>query len=170
MAQLQLQADDVVAAQQLHGQPPRWRMLAGIAVIGGALCVLFGWRPFNDAPGPLSSAWGPIALLGLVLLLNPVRFVLIPWMARRLYSEQKSLRVASELEWNRHGLTHRSPAASGTLAWEDYLKWKEDDRLFLLYQSSHLFQIIPKRVFASPAEEQDFRRYLPRVGAPLRAS
>jgi hypothetical protein len=38
-----------------------------------------------------------------------------------------------------------------------YEKFCETPRLFLLYQSSDIIGIVPKRAFASPADLQQFR-------------
>jgi hypothetical protein len=42
-------------------------------------------------------------------------------------------------------------------AWNMYEKFRETQKLFLLYQSSDIIGIVPKRVFASPADLQQFR-------------
>ena len=170
MAQIQLVADDLVAAHRLHSRPSGWRLIA----LGAALAVLlavFVTPYFLPAPyGQPDAVWtSAVPLLACVLAFVLLRLFFLPWTARRMYRQQKSLRDPTDLEWNTTGVTFRSASAQGTTAWEDFLKWKEDERLFLLYLSSCLFHMVPKRVFASPADEQNFRRHLARVGAGQQA-
>ena len=42
-------------------------------------------------------------------------------------------------------------------AWNMYEKFRETQKLFLLYQSTDIIGIVPKRVFANPADLQQFR-------------
>jgi hypothetical protein len=42
-------------------------------------------------------------------------------------------------------------------AWNTYEKFRETQKLFLLYQSTDIIGIVPKRAFASPAGLQQFR-------------
>ncbi len=42
-------------------------------------------------------------------------------------------------------------------AWNMYEKFRETQKLFLLYQSADIIGIVPKRAFANPADLQQFR-------------
>jgi hypothetical protein len=42
-------------------------------------------------------------------------------------------------------------------AWNMYEKFRETEKLFLLYQSPDLIGMVPKRVFSNPEELQQFR-------------
>ena len=175
MPQIELQVSDVVAAQALHVRPSRLQQLWYVALLT-LLGVLLGFVFARSAGGVsylvMLAAAGTAVGVGIVVimaLLIAVRLLYLPWMARRMYRQQKLLRDPADLEWDDRGITFRSAAAHSTIAWEDYVKWKENDRLLLVYLADRLFQIIPKRVFASSADEQDFRRHLPRIGTNLRS-
>ena len=46
------------------------------------------------------------------------------------------------------------------MTWDFFLKWKENNALFTLYQSDLMLHIFPKRYFASPEETAQFRELL----------
>ena len=167
MTRIELQVSDVVAAQRLHMRPSL-RVLVLVAALVIVMVVVIAVL----ISGRLTSALYPavlVAAVTAVVLWSAMYLLYLPWLARRMYRQHKMLRDASEISWDEHGITCRSAAAHSTIAWEDYVKWKEGEHLFLVYLADRLFQMVPKRVFASAAEEQDFRRHLPRIGATLRS-
>jgi len=167
MTRIELQASDVLAAQRLHMRPSLRVLVLVAAVVIVALVAIA-----LLISGRVTSALYPavlVAAITAVVLWGAVHFLYLPWLARRMYRQHKMLRDASEISWDEQGITYRSTSAHSTIAWEDYVTWKESEHLFLLYLADRLFQMVPKRVFASAAEEQDFRRHLPRVGASLRS-
>jgi len=58
------------------------------------------------------------------------------------------------------GLISGSPMGHAETMWNMYEKFRETKSLFLLYQSADLIGILPKRVFATPADIQQFRSLL----------
>jgi hypothetical protein len=40
--------------------------------------------------------------------------------------------------------------------WTDFLKWRENERLFLLYTSDAAFMMLPKRAFKDAEQVADF--------------
>ena len=84
------------------------------------------------------------------MLAYPVmRFVYIPWKARRVFRQQKSFHRSFELSRYDTGFTARDSNGQYTTPWSDFIKWKEDGRLFLLYHSDVLFHMVPERAFPS---------------------
>jgi hypothetical protein len=58
------------------------------------------------------------------------------------------------------GLHFSTEGMAGTKPWTDYLRWKEGKDVILIYMSDDLYQMMPKRFFASDADLQAFREYL----------
>jgi hypothetical protein len=54
--------------------------------------------------------------------------------------------------------------AQSLTPWADYRKWTENGELFLLYQSDRLFQMMPKRAFASAEDMRELRDFLVAAG------
>lgn len=91
----------------------------------------------------------------------------LPWRARRSFREQKAAGSEFSVETSPEGITFASSYGSGTIPWDHILRWREGGRVFLLYISSTLFQVIPKRLFAGAEQEAEFRDLLrERVGPP----
>ncbi|MGZ7090791.1 MAG: YcxB family protein [Candidatus Angelobacter sp.] len=58
------------------------------------------------------------------------------------------------------GFISDHPLGHSETTWNMYEKFRETRYLFLLYQSADLISILPKRVFASPADLDQFRALL----------
>jgi hypothetical protein len=141
---VQLEADDYVSAQGLHCRWTRKAILALCAavivgalllLIGGEYCVIIGAGLIGGAVGG-----------GIAREFNR-RFVL-PRRSRRLFAQQKNLQRPLRFSWDEQGLAWVNESGSGRTAWSDYIKWRENERVFLLYLSDVMFQMLPKRAFA----------------------
>ncbi|HEY0231396.1 MAG TPA: YcxB family protein, partial [Dokdonella sp.] len=89
----------------------------------------------------------------------------LPRRARRLFAQQKNLQRPVTFSWDEDGLAWASVNGSGRTPWADYLKWRQNERLYLLYHSDLMFQMLPKRAFASAAQQQSFARHLDGIAA-----
>lgn len=157
-----VEQNDLLIAQWVHVRPRTWIAVAGLIVL--ILLAWSGWiflthRPRND------SAMDWYALVGVVYI-----FVFLPlWVAyrvRRTYRQRKDLHLSFSITPSNEGMLFETEQGHATKPWSDYLKWKEGGSLFLLYLSDSMFQMVPKRLFTSPADVDAFRRMLKeKVGA-----
>jgi len=142
-----LSEDEVVAAYQLHRRATaRWR----IVWVAGTALVLYQFylsvRASLDNEGWL---W-PTLVIGFLILFVPLeRFVLYPRRVRRIYGEQKGLRAEHDIEVTSSDLHTANEYGTARQPWSDFLRWKENQALILLYQSRVMFQIFPKRALGS---------------------
>ncbi|MGH8731180.1 MAG: YcxB family protein [Burkholderiales bacterium] len=67
------------------------------------------------------------------------------------------MRLSFELSWSDAGFTARDSNGQYTTPWSDFIKSKEDGRLFLLYYSDLLFHLVPKQAFPSENSLSEFR-------------
>lgn len=136
-----------------------------MALVVLALGAAF-WNVWRHIDRELEQGWLPLSVLPIVMLIvvGALVAVYVPWTARRAYRRGKLIRDPADVEWNERSLTIRTTALQSSIPWEDYVKWKENDRLFLLYFSDTLFQVLPKRIFGSRREQDTFRDHLSRVG------
>lgn len=157
---LEFSADDCVSALKLHvtWSPHRW--LVHLALILGATAVLFAsfpaW-PAVVAGGVLGGAVGSLACYGLLWAFY------LPWKARRMFGQQKSLHERYELTGDADGLSVHGPRVQGTARWNEYLREKDNERLALAYRSDLLFQMLPRRVFGDE-QWRSIRPPLDRIG------
>lgn len=141
---------DYYRAQLLHLRPPQWAriiiyLFIGLWGLGFLGAVVFAIRgEFNW----LYVTQGAI----LIVFLLVIRFYLTPRQARRTFAQQKELGVPWEMLVTETGLEISNEFGHARRPWGDFIKWKEDDDLLLLYESDTVYRVLPKRFF-SPAEQ-----------------
>ncbi len=117
------------------------------------------------------SGASTITTLSLVVLFGlPVGIVLgmilvvltLPLKARRAIRKQRALQHDVEISWNDQGASTRSLHGGATVPWEDFLGWKENNRVVLLYISESQFYVVPKRAFVDAASLEAFRELVAR--------
>lgn len=165
MLTVKLEEADYVAATALHLRSSRrfavafWLVMLGLAVVAIWLWF-FGRGLFSDGQlaGLIGGSIGGV--LGGVLASLGVRSLYVPWKAKRVFRQQRSLQLPFELSWTDEGLFSRNEQGSYNTLWSDFVRWKENDRLFLLYVSDVMFHILPKRVFPNAEALSSFRELL----------
>ena len=95
---------------------------------------------------------GAIAVsLSATLLL--LRHMLLPlYLVRRQLREQPAFRGEWQLTWSEQGYRVRARTGSSDVAWTHYVRWREDARIILLYQTWQAYQFVPKRVLPPEAD------------------
>ena len=158
---VQIGVEDYVAAQRLHTRWTRKRVLISLcAAVAGAVLLLL------DQPWSFIAGCGLIGgVAGGTVAFEIARRYQIPRRARRLFAQQKNLQRPLTFSWDDEGLSWTSANGSGKTPWVDYLKWGQDERLFLLYHSDAMFQMLPKRAFVTAAQLQSFASCLERIPA-----
>jgi YcxB-like protein len=157
---VQLTADDLVAANFVASRWTRWRWL-GIGLIFVAWLVI-GTSELLSGDEPFSGdalfyfALIPLMMLGLVLS----RYWYVPRHSRRTFAQTKSLQRPFRWAWNEEQLSCTSDLANAIVPWADLVKWREGDDVFLLYPSNVMFYIFPKRAFQDVAAIDAFRALL----------
>jgi len=89
-----------------------------------------------------------------------MRRVVVPLQLRRLYRQEKSLRLPSVWSWDEAGFSIENEKGCIKNQWSDLKKWKEDKDVFLLYTSDIYFYAVLKRAFTDDKAMSPFRRYL----------
>jgi len=152
-----LTADDVVAAYRLHHRLSR-RWLVVVVFVG--ILILFQFYSGVRIMLQSGAVYWPALIMGFAILFLFVnRWILLPRRARRIFQEQKSLQGEFEVTISNDVFASVSDYGATRQPWDDFVRWKEDPDVILLYQSRALFQILPKRVVT--AEEMgQFRMFL----------
>jgi hypothetical protein len=131
-----------------HRSSIRW-------IIGICLCI--GWL----ALGLIVYFYGDHGL-GLYLIAASVFLLLlqlaIPSLAfARLYRRNSRMFGMRTVTISDDGIVADHQLGHTESGWSMYEKFRETQNLFLLYQTTDLIGIVPKRVFANAAELQQFR-------------
>lgn len=150
--------EDFVAAQRLHRRRPvRLQMIlcSVLALLGAGLLMLGHRYPGVVLLGIGGGGWAGEAVMS---------FVYLPWKYRRLYRQQASLRAAYTYAWDADNLRVSSAAGQAARPWKHYLRMREDERMFLLYHSDMMFEMLPKSWFRDSELVDAFHRQVTRHG------
>lgn len=113
-----------------------WIGIMVVSSIGGLL-----------AADSIDSAGQALILLVIPGTLAFIQYVSIPKQIARNFKQQKEYMVPFEMDFTEEGVQMRNEFLSYRKPWADFIKWKENDELLLLYQSDTSTSIIPKRLF-----------------------
>lgn len=114
---------------------PYWGLLTGL----GALWVTFWWGFHWD--------WFMILPLGFAVaaLSQPLLF---KRSARTAYRKSPAFHGPRSAAMDEQGMSVEGPDISSRVKWPFFVKFAEDDKTFVMYQTNQLFSFIPKRQFS----------------------
>ncbi len=157
MLTVQLEEADIVNAAALA---TRW----GVKMWLPLLCstaILFGFGVWA-----LSSS---ALLVGVFFIFLPIwvwfmieisKFVLIPRKARTRFRQSKGLQRLCTISPEKDTLNIQAQTGYSNIPWSDFLKWRENEYVFLIYSPNGTYRVIPKRVFLDPNAGETFRQTL----------
>ena len=147
----EIRPEDYRRAVYLHLRPRPVFAVAGILML--ALAVLALVLMIRSHP-----PWDPITLVlpGCLAYFAVYFFVMIPWQANKQFKQNRFLAHVAEFRIDAAGLRSQSDLGSMEIPWDHLHKWKESQRLILLYPTDATYLIFPRRLFA-PAEWEEFR-------------
>jgi hypothetical protein len=162
----QLQWTDYLSSQLLHMQPSRlvrillYGVLAvvGCYFIGGLYLFATGQSKF-----PLSAFLLIFVFVELFLL---YRYVMLPNQVKKIFFRKKELGMPFELEFTDTGLVASYESGTSTRPWGNFIRWKENKDLLMLYHSDVKYSIIPKRFFIDPQQIETVKAYLKKNDVP----
>jgi hypothetical protein len=147
---------DFLEAQRLHLGWKRWLIFA-LAV---SLACFFAIRECVDSKGRID--WLLVAAL-IAVLISVIWYALTFGITRRwskLYWEHKVLHEDVTMTFDATGIQWTSSSGSFKLSWNDVFNFKQSSELILVYQSSMIMHVVPKRVFANESVLQEFLHFL----------
>ncbi len=146
--------EDHLAAQRLHARQTAKLLIVILVVlllIGAGLLQLIG---AGEIIGPMLIGAGGGGLIGLAVL----HLWGLPRKIKRLHAQQAALRHTYTFAWDETGL--EITWADGRLRrpWSDYIRYRENERVLLLYHNDRLFELFAPHWFADQAHYDAFRR------------
>jgi TM2 domain-containing membrane protein YozV len=147
-----ISVDDFLRAHELHSASiKKWTNWFSAALAGcGGLMLLAGF-------------WD----LGLILLCSGICSLVVSYVSartslprrmRKIYAQHKGLADEITYSWDEQYIEGKGRDGSSRRLWSDYLKMKENEHVFLLYQTDHLFEMLPKSWFQSREAILEFRK------------
>jgi hypothetical protein len=151
--QFQLTPQDYVRANWDYYRSIRVMWI--VFIWGGPCMFAAGIYRFFDEPGhPLTF---PLFLGAFMLIFMPYSMIVLP---RTAFKKQPTLSAPQTFAVGPEGITVDSPLFRGSDAWAMYANFSESKHLFMLYLSTRMFRVIPKRAFTSTEQMEEFRRLI----------
>lgn len=131
--------NDYISAHRLHHRR-RTRMWYAIwlgVLVAGIVLAILG-----------AKIWGPAITMGGIGALLGHWWddrVGLPEKVKKLYAQFKGIDQPGELTWDSEHIEGRSARGHGKRMWKDYIRFMENDDVFLLYVTDQLWEAIPKR-------------------------
>lgn len=161
--------EDLRAAYGLHVKQAGWKRVGYLIIfgiiVGIALAALEGFDDNTKTIGMIAgmALWAGIVAL-LIKILIPIWW--IPRLAKKIYTQQKDLRLETTTWWDDEKLYSGNEQGHSNLTFADMVKWRADDKVILLYRSDHLFNFLPAHVFHDTAHRDGLIRRLEDAGVP----
>ncbi|NYF20420.1 hypothetical protein HDC36_001881 [Xanthomonas sp. JAI131] len=154
--------DDYLAAQRLHQRRPLRRalVLSATLLLVGVPLVIVGTSDAVCIVGGLLGGIGGGGLIGLALLYGWK----LPRKLRRLHAQQAALRHAITYAWDENGLEVTWSGGHARRPWADFIRYRENPQVLLLYHNDMLFDMVPTSWFVDAAQREAFRKLASRVG------
>jgi hypothetical protein len=160
--------DDFLRAQRL-AQTVRLRgrgfltvLVLCVGVIGVMLVLMHGGDHAPIAYGLIAGAQF-VALIALWMVFN--RFLLLPVVSRRQFSQRKEFAEALRFEIRPSAIAVTSKNGVNAIPTTDFLKWTRNDHTLLLYRSDNMFNFVPLRA-TTDAFRAALLAELERAGVP----
>ncbi len=153
---------DLLGANLLHIRPRRLARLFWTAVLSVWALLYFATflLAIQGLYSPVIPVLGTIAIATFLLY----RYLLLPRRIRRIYQQQVDLQAPFSVQITPEALLFESEVGKSRRPWSDFVKWKENDDLLLLYYSDVLFTVLPKRIFTDEAQITQVRTALHKHG------
>jgi hypothetical protein len=150
----QLSWRDYYVANLLHQRRPSQRYI--IAGLGVAMFILLAFEA--------ESVWSFVILvlvfLGLWAGLVQLMRLWTRARCRKVYDQQVMLQLPYRLVFEAGSISCSSERGETRYKLHELVRWAEDDAMFLLYFSDVMFLMVPKRSFATPADQDRLRALL----------
>jgi hypothetical protein len=137
------------------------------SVCGAVAFLCFFGIAFYESTFSEMSSWS-VWLGMLVSFLLFARFIMLPWNTSRQLKQVREATAPMKTTFDEDGWRVENEFGNYRLPWNAFVKWKQSRTTLLLYRSSRMFQIIPKRMLALPGDLDYITAQLHKAGVPDR--
>jgi hypothetical protein len=163
LTEVQYTRDDHVAAYRLHGAPTRRAWLVVALILTGLVALLY----IFDSSAPLWIA--PLAVIGGFAGGLFSWAVYLPWIARRNFRRYPLAHLRTGVALLPEGIRTEGDRGKSTVLWKDFIQWRANKRVVLVYLSPRLFLFFPTWLAAKGFPIDELKAALTReLGPPKR--
>ena len=134
--------------------PKRWLLL----VVVVALVLAFFSYSVPDWDDRLAAIVS--AAIGGALAYAIGRFIYLPWLAGRQYSRQPLAKIENVVSLRPDGLNFSSDRGEMRFLWSDFIGWRADDRMVIVFRGHRLLMMVPTRLAAEGFPIEALKRAL----------
>jgi hypothetical protein len=155
---LKLTADDYIAARWLSIKPRSMLLYLTYTVVAVyLLSLLADFISIIQGRALETRFWIKLAV-GAYLSVSFL--IIMPARIRRIFRQQKNLQVESIVEFTETHMLAQSEHGTMNMKWSDFLKWRRNDKMILIYQSEVLMHMLPLRCLSDGTSHTDLIRFL----------
>lgn len=162
MIKYKISSDDYLAAQRLHQGTKRWIYVAVVIFV----TTLLSFRIGISADGRINWL---VVVIPIIMITAGMVYGTTIGEKRKLalrYKEHKALQNDVQMDFDAVGICWNSVRGTFTLPWNDIYKVKESPELIVVFQTSTLMHVVPKRAFTDQVLLEQFVHYLKMRGEP----
>ncbi len=86
------------------------------------------------------------AIVGGVLGHIVTRYIVAPWQTRKQYRHCNAVQEPVIVGLEEHGIRFKTADSEALLKWSNVRSWRENSEFVLVYQTTRLYHVIPKKV------------------------
>lgn len=149
----EVREEDLVAAQRLYqlGGIKRYAVIMGFAVVA-FLSLVFAADESFDLGGMAFTFGAMFAFIALLPLLS--RYWTIPRIARKALEHDKTMSQPTSFRWDSETASMASDTANWNQPFADFVAWRADNAVILIYRQTHLYHFLPTRAFPDASVRQ----------------
>jgi hypothetical protein len=158
----QLQWTDYLNAQMLHAQPSGFIRIFIYVFYYFFFTLTFIGMIYLFLIGEYGREKIYLVFLSVLILFFPVlyRKLIMPNQVKKSFTQIKALSLPFEMEFTETGVYTSNELGNGTIPWDHFTKWNENEDIINLYQYDTIIHMIPKRFFADSQQIEIFKSLL----------
>ena len=167
----QLQWTDYLNSQLLHMQPNWVRRIMFYGVYFMLVFIFVLWLYFY-AIGQFEAQFSYYILpLFIFVAVYPLyRYIFLPNQIKKIFSQQKELNAPFEMEFTDDAMIASNEFGNSIRPWKNFIRWKENKELIILYHSDVMYSILPKRFFTDHQQIETIKSHLEKNKVPTKKS
>ena len=153
----QLTLNEYQEAATFHYKTGKRPLLVAL-FLGTATFMMLMGTDFSNTQQVINNILMTFFILAFYILFTRM---ITAWQAKNIYKKSPILSKEVTLHISGKGIQQDKKNNSQTLAWKLFVKWKQNEKYYLIYTNSHQFNVIPKKVL-NDTQKEKLESYLER--------
>jgi len=124
--------------------------------LGMATFIMLAGTDFSNTQAVINNILITFFALAFYLLFTRI---ITAYQAKKMYNKSPILSNKITLHISGKGVKRTQEGQTKSLSWENFKKWKKNEKYYLLYTNTYQFNVIPKRAMTE-AQIKELKNYL----------